>query len=82
MNAAQFYTSGGHKSESMIKHLIIANKISDATYNWKCVKIFSICADCKSTDCLNRNKPKYLGLYTPKIQSLCFSYITQNVDVF
>lgn len=35
MNAAQFYTSVGHKSESMIKHLIIANKISDDIYNCK-----------------------------------------------
>lgn len=56
----------------MIKHLIIANKISDATYNKQSVKIFSTCADCKSTDSLNRNKPKYLGFYMSTIQPLCF----------
>lgn len=78
MNAAQFYTSVGSKSEGMFKNLIIANKISGARFSHKILglfsifKLFSTSADCKRAHSLNGNKPKDLGLCMSKIQLLFY----------
>ena len=78
MNAAQFYTSFGPKSEGMIKYLIIANKVSDARFSHRILgllsifKLFSTSADCKKAHSPNSNKPKDLGLCMSKIQPLHF----------